>query len=68
MFNGTIRSISIGYVNFCISTQAKIQDMVRDPDSVTAGGVIGVVVWIVFLLGYCSISCFWLVRNYDKLD
>jgi len=65
MWNGIIRSISMGYMNFCIAATVKIQDMQRNPETATAGAVASAAGTVLFLLGYFVVSLVWLIRNSD---
>ena len=63
IWNGIIRSISMGYMNFCIAATVKIQGMQRHPETLTAAGAASAAATVIFLFGYFVVSLVWLVRN-----
>ena len=63
VYNGIIRSISIGYMNFGIAAVVKIQDMQRSPETATIGSIATAAGLVVFLFGYFIVSLVWLIRN-----
>lgn len=63
MWNGIIRSISMGYMNFCISATVMIQDMQRNPETATTAGIASAAGMVLFLFGYFLVSLVWLIKN-----
>jgi hypothetical protein len=68
IWNGIIRFISIGYLNFCISASSKIQDMLRFPETVTPFGILSTMIIVGLLVTYCLMSLIWLFTNIENLE
>ena len=68
IWNGLIRSVSMGYLNLCIAAVVKVQDMRRYPETATTAGIATAAAMLTFLVGYFLVTLIVLVKNRRSLD
>jgi hypothetical protein len=68
MWNGAIRSVSIGYLNLCIAAQVKLIELRKAPGEATAASWCTAVFFVVFLLGYFAGSLAYMAKHREVLD
>ena len=68
MWNGAIRSVSIGYVNFCIAAQVKLLELRKAPGEAAAASLGTAVFFAVFLVGYFVVSLAYMAKHRKVLD
>ena len=68
LWNGAIRSASLGYMNLCIAAYVQLVVLRDDPAALTPGAVATAVVLVGALLGYVGVCLAWLLKHRDELD
>lgn len=68
MWNGAIRSVSIGYLNLCIAGQVKLIELRKAPGEATAASWCTAVGFTIFLVGYFAGPLAYMAKHREVLD